>query len=377
MELLNIVNIVSALLALAYVYTIIQFSRGWRKIAYFKLRNEVFSTKVSVIIAARNESSNIENTLNAILNQDFPSHLLEVIVVNDHSEDNTAELVKNYAPKVKLINFIDNRTINSYKKAAIAVAISEASGKLIITTDADCIMEKKWLQNMVGMYEQSSFKMISGPVAYYNEKSFFERLQSLEFLFLIGMGASTIGNKRPTTCNGANLLYEKEVFLEVGGFAGIDNKASGDDELLLHKVVAKYPDAIGFAKSYESIVRTYAKPNLTEFIAQRKRWASKSTSYKDKYIILLGIGIWLFNLSIFTLLISGFNNIGYLNMGLILLIIKIALEFYFIVKVAQFANRKRLMVLSPILSLVHIIYLIYIGIAGNLGSYKWKGRTVK
>ena len=114
------------------------------------------------------------------------------------------------------------------------------------------------------------------------KKSLFERMQTLEFGYLIGVGAAFIGNGRASTCNGANLAYRKDIFYEVGGFKGIDDLASGDDELLLQKVSARYPGKIGFLKRYEAVVFTHAKPNLKEFMRQRKRWASKSVKYKDK-----------------------------------------------------------------------------------------------
>src|SRR5690606_34027189 len=109
---------------------------------------------------------------------------------------------------------------------------------------------------------------------------------------------ASIGNKMPSTCNGANLAYKKQVFLELDGFKGIDDLASGDDELFLHKVAKAYPGTIGFCKAKEACVYTHAKPNLKEFIQQRRRWASKSVKYKDKKIIALAVCMWLFNLSL-------------------------------------------------------------------------------
>jgi len=76
--------------------------------------------------------------------------------------------------------------------------------------------------------------MISSPVAYFEERSLFEyskRLSSLSYWYR----RCLIGNGRASTCNGANLAYRKDVFYEVGGFRGIDELASGDDELLLQK----------------------------------------------------------------------------------------------------------------------------------------------
>ncbi len=219
--------------------------------------------------------------------------------------------------------------------------------------------------------------MISSPVLYTAEKSFFERAQSLEFLYLIGLGASTIGNNKPSTCNGANLTYEREAFYEVGGFKGIDDLASGDDELLLHKMAARYGDKIGFLKNYDAVVYTQAKPTLYEFIQQRKRWASKSTRYKNKSIIVLGVFVWLFNLSIVLNLIAGLFLPVFFKVALMQLLLKIVIEFIFLWDVTKFAKRRALLPLLPILNLMHIIYIIYIGIAGNSGKYNWKGRMVK
>ncbi|MGY0039992.1 glycosyltransferase family 2 protein [Pedobacter sp. NJ-S-72] len=193
----------------------------------------------------------------------------------------------------------------------------------------------------------------------------------------MGLGASTIGNKKPSTCNGANLAYEKAAFYEVGGFQGIDDLASGDDELLLHKIAARYDNHIGFLKNSDAMVYTHAKPNLGEFIQQRKRWASKSTRYKNKSIIVLGVFIWFFNVSILLNLLVGLFFIGFLKIFLIQLLLKIIVEFIFLMDVTKFAKRRSLMVLLPLLNVLHVLYIIYIGIAGNSGKYNWKGRMVK
>ena len=267
--------------------------------------------------------------------------------------------------------------MNSYKKKAIQTAIGQSKGSLIITTDADCRMGATWLTTIVAFYEEKRYKMISSPVAYDEEKSFFERSQSLEFLYLIGLGASTIGNKQPSTCNGANLAYEREAFYEVGGFQGIDDLASGDDELLLHKMAARYDNHIGFLKNRDALVYTHAKPNLKEFLQQRKRWASKSTRYKNKSIIVLGVFIWFFNLSILLNLVAGVFYTDYLKIVLVQLLLKILVEFLFLMDVTKFARRRSLLFLLPVLNVLHVLYIIYIGVAGNSGKYNWKDRMVK
>ena len=375
---ITILNTLLLLTAIIYAVLVLYMRRGWSIIPTFS-ENKPPSRSVSVLIAARNEEDNIGRTIEAILDQNFPKDQLELIIVDDHSTDHTADIVRSYAEQgVKLLQLNVGNTINSYKKYAIAKAIEMASGEIIVTTDADCRMGRNWLRTVVQYFDKHDSYMVSSPVVYSEEKNKFERLQTLEFLYLIGLGAAGIGNQSPTTCNGANLAYLKSIFLEVGGFKGIDNLASGDDELLLHKVAEKYAHKIGFCKAYDAVVFTDAKPDLKSFISQRKRWASKSTKYKDKRVVVLGVCIWTFNLALILSMLGFIVLLPALNWLLLTaILLKILVEYLFMRPILTFANRTELMRYIPVLSVVHCFYIVYIGIAGNIGKYDWKGRQVK
>jgi cellulose synthase/poly-beta-1,6-N-acetylglucosamine synthase-like glycosyltransferase len=379
LEIISLLNYFSVFLTLIYVVVVAIFIRGWARINYFQTEHKVARTRVSILIAARNEEESIGNTIADLLAQTYDKSLTEIIVIDDHSTDSTSEIISSFAKDgVILIKLVESKALNSYKKKAIQTAITQSTGQLMVATDADCRMGPKWLETVVEYYETHQYKMISSPVAYFKGQNIFEKIQALEFAYLIGLGASTIGNQNPSTCNGANLAYEKTAFFEVGGFKGIDDLASGDDELLLHKMAAMYEGKIGFLKNREAIVYTSAKPTLREFIQQRRRWASKSTRYKDKSVIILGVSIWIFNLSIiFNGLLLAFGDKYSINFLLFQLILKMIVEFIFLNGVMGFFRRKQLLVLLPLLSLLHVLYMVYIGIAGNAGKYSWKGRTVK
>ena len=378
MEIPVVVSCILSVLTLLYLAIVANFIRGWNKVECYVDTEKKLSTKVTVIVAARNEERIIAKTLDDLVAQSYDKDLTEIIFINDHSTDRTSDIISLYTNHgVKLINLNEDKPLNSYKKKAIQTAIAKASGSLIVTTDADCRMGSEWIKTIVSFYETGKFKMISSPVVYFEEKSFFERAQALEFLYLIGLGAATIGNKKPATCNGANLAYEKEAFYEVGGFKGIDDLASGDDELLLHKMAKAYGNKIGFLKNTKAIVHTHAKPSLGAFIQQRKRWSSKSTRYKNKFIIALGVLIWLFNLSIVANICMGFIHHFYLYIAFLQLLAKILIELLFLIGITGFARRRKLLLLLPVVSVLHVVYIIYIGIAGNSGKYKWKGRMVR
>ncbi|HMR19823.1 MAG TPA: glycosyltransferase [Sphingobacterium sp.] len=351
---------------------------GWSVIPFYTSAKEV-SRKVSVLIAARDEEANIGRTLDCIIRQDFPKDLLEIIVVDDHSTDSTSDIVRSYADQgVQLIRLEKGKSLNSYKKFAITTAIAQAMGDIIVTTDADCRMGDQWLKAIVQKFEESDCYLLSSPVVYSEEKSLFERLQTLEFLYLIGLGAAGIGNGAPTTCNGANLAYRRDIFYEVDGFNGIDDLASGDDELFLHKVARRNASRITFCKAGAAVVYTDAKPDIKSFISQRKRWASKSTKYKDKRVVFLGVAIWLFNLGLTaSLLIFLWFLPALYIVFLIAFGLKIAVEMFFLYPLLRFASRMDLLKYLPALSLLHSFYIVYIGILGNVGKYDWKGRKVR
>jgi cellulose synthase/poly-beta-1,6-N-acetylglucosamine synthase-like glycosyltransferase len=363
-----------------YLVVVIYLIKGWAALQYPKkvLGPNTLSTKVTVLIAARNEEENIRLTIDDILAQDYPKHLFEIIIVDDHSTDSTADIIRSYASQgVRLLQMNEAQRLNSYKKKAIAEAIKLSTGDLMVATDADCRMGPQWLSSVVSYFETQNLVMISSPVAYFQEKNLFERMQTLEFSFLIGIGASFIGNGRASTCNGANLAYRKDIFYEVGGFQGIDDLASGDDELLLQKVAVRYPGRIGFLKQREAIVYTHAKPNLSEFLQQRRRWASKSTKYKDKSVVALAVGIWLFNVSMLLNFLLGFYRIYFIEIFALQLLVKWAFEAALLFPITAFFKRQKLMVLLLLLSPIHVLYFVYVGLIGNTGKYSWKGRMVR
>jgi len=125
------------------------------------------------------------------------------------------------------------------------------------------------------------------------------------------------------------------------------------------------------------MVYTAAKESLQSFLSQRKRWASKSTRYKDKSIVTLGVCIWLFNLFLLGNLVNAIFNPIFWPIIVYCLGAKILIEFMVLLPISSFAKRTSYLKYLPFLSILHIFYLIFIGIAGNSGHYEWKGRLVR
>lgn len=338
--------------------------------------------RISVVVPARNEEDKIYDCLKDLSRQELKSEFFEVLVVDDHSEDQTAEVARKFianhsgGPVIRLLqaDTINRPDFISFKKQALLSGIQKAKGEWIVTTDADCRMSSKWLASVAGMIQTGKAEFISGPVALYRENNWFEKAQSLEFMGLIGIGAASIRNGRPNMCNGANLAFRKETFLKVGGYQGIDHIASGDDELLMHRISKRFPGRVRFLKSPEAIVCTQPAITLKSFINQRKRWVSKSRKYENKKITAVLFLVYLFYV---LLLVIPFLPGFLIKVFFPVFILKESLEFLFLYKVSKFFGKRKLMVLYFPVSVIYIFYIIFIGIFGNTGGYRWKNRKVR
>jgi cellulose synthase/poly-beta-1,6-N-acetylglucosamine synthase-like glycosyltransferase len=383
-EFFFIINIVVFIILFGgYCILIFSYQRWFFKLKQFvPLPQMQYRTAFSIIIPARNEEMNIANCINSILQNDYPKHLFEIIVVDDFSEDSTATIIQqlqsNYS-NIKLIQLenIVGKQINSYKKKAIETAIGNASHEWIITTDADCEVRNDWLNLFDKYIQQTNSVFIAAPVMFKNDSSFLSVFQCLDFMSLQGITAASVSAGFLSMCNGANLAYKKSAFYEVNGFKGVDDIASGDDMLLMHKIKTKHPKQIGYLFHPNAIVSTLPANSRKIFFNQRIRWASKATSYDDKRIFSVLLLVYFFNLYLLILPFFAFYDLFFLKFWLILLGAKTIFELGFMYPVAKFFSLKKILRWFPAMQLFHIVYTVVSGFLGKFGKYEWKGRSVK
>ncbi len=340
----------------------------------FSVKSRPTNIFFSVIIAARNETDSIAALLKDLDAQEYKN--FEIILVDDHSTDGTAQKITEIIPSLSVqASCIRLLAHEQGKKAAINKGISQAKGTHIVSTDADCRVGKRWLYTFAAYIESKRPKLISAPVTLDFSSTLFEKIQTVEFISLIGSGAVFMYWKKPNMCNGANICYEKASFYEVNGFSGNEQIPSGDDEFLMHKIAALYPNDVRFIKSTDAIVRTRAKTSFRDFFYQRKRWASKWNHYRSRSPIVVAILVFGFHLT-FCLLPFLYLS-GWIAVGTVLCFVALKMlgEFFFLAPLLRFTVQKNRIWLIPLVSLIHPFYVVFFGLAGNFGNYKWKGRT--
>lgn len=370
-------TIISILLILCYLVIIFCYIYYWNQLKTWKIpTHHLFQTTVTIIVAARNEAEGIRTCINALLAQHYPTHLVNIWIVDDHSEDDTAAIVKTYSQQH--LHLLTLSGDNFGKKQAIQSAIQKSNSQLIVTTDADCIMGPEWLSYLVSYYENHPVKFIAAPVSFYKEQSLFERFQSLDFMGMMAVSGAGIQGQFMNMCNGANLAYERAAFEKVNGFEGIDHVASGDDMLLMQKIAQEYPCQIGYLKNPHSQTFTYAKPTIKSFVQQRIRWTSKSSAYTGWQVLFMLGTVWIFSLSmVFDLLLLPFHP-SFFFLFLSKFMAKGIADFFFLGMMARFFGRTELMRSFIPALFLHWWYIVYVGTIGNLvNRYEWKGRSVK
>lgn len=377
--------VITIVLSALYFVMVLYYFIGWLRLKKTELTDKAERDLpfVSVIIPVRNESAHIKECLEAIFKQTYPKQLFEVIVVDDYSTDPTIRFAREVNEKNLLVLDLQNylgRPGEYFpnKKKAIALGIKNAKGDLIITTDGDCLVGENWLKAMVSRYLQGDCKMITGPVMMKPAKTPLQWFQQLDVMNLVGITGATIRNGFPTMCNGANMLYSKEVFYAVEGFKGNHDVPTGDDIFLMQKINARFPGSIGFVKTFEACVFTKPERGFGNFISQRVRWISKSSRFSDVRVAMVLYFAYFFNLFIilaglFALQPGPFSWLPVTIAGGT----KLFIDLVFNIPITVFFRKIVQLLLFPFIEVFHVLYVVIIGVLSLTGKYRWKDRQIR
>lgn len=251
---------------------------------------------VSVVIPARNEEQNIRNAVLSVNRSSYPKEKFEIIVVNDRSEDKTAEILEELTKTIenlKIVNVVekqDNENLKG-KARALQYGIENAKGQLILMTDADCEVNKNWIKKIVECFRNERIGIIPA-FTLIKVRNIFDKIQAVEWVYMHTMAMGGIGMNKPLGCYGNNLSIRKDVFVHLGGYRKI--KFSVTEDLALLKAVfdAKYD--ILYLLDGEATVETLPCKTFKEYILQHQRWAigGLSLGWKAVAFVFTTIMFW-------------------------------------------------------------------------------------
>jgi biofilm PGA synthesis N-glycosyltransferase PgaC len=331
---------------------------------------------VTVVVPMRNEFHSVPSLLSSLRMQEYPRDRMEVFIVDDHSEDETAEEVLRNIEGWEGFRLLPLPESAMGKKDAISFAVQQARGEIIITTDGDCLHSRNWLARMTEPFADGA-DVVAGPVVYADRSTLFKRLQALEFLGLVGVGAGFFGIGYPRLCNGANFAYRKESFMAAGGYEGNAGIHSGDDEFLLRSIVYRLGGQARFVSDPDAVVTAPPEPALRGFLRQRIRWASKGRHNEDpRFVSFLSLlFIYFFFLAGLPLMVA-LAPVSF-PVAVLLLLVKMALDLSVLLPAAALLRQPVRIPDVCIAEFLHPFYLVFVSVIGSIGAFTWKDRRLK
>jgi len=386
-ELLLVYVIITALISASYVFLIVHILETWVAIPDYSVSSEsnLFDKSraeisFSVIIPARNEALSIKKCLSSVLASINNCKIVtEIIVIDDHSTDNTADIVRSLGDdRISLISLHDvlseSTTHNAYKKMALRVALEKATGTHIIQIDADVVVNVPYLATIADALYATDTDMIAGPVLFTGGGTMLEEFQSLDMMGMMAVTSAGIHNRNWYMANGANLIYKAGAVT-----FGDSNLASGDDVSAIQALSREPDKKIIFLKNKNAIVQTLSEKNWRSFYQQRIRWATKN-KYMSSGKMQVMMAIPFINCLWVLLHVVGFYFFGYIAVliGLAHYLSKVGVDYVYLFRVSKFFSREDLMRRFWAASIVHLIYIVVIGLLSLVvKKYEWKGRRVR
>jgi poly-beta-1,6-N-acetyl-D-glucosamine synthase len=360
-------------LTLIYLLRMGLWLRAWKNIQ-ISHKSQEESEPISIVICFRNECEKLPVLLKQLIPQldDIPGS--EIILVDDHSSDEGVTLLQPLIAGKHAVKLIHPGELSG-KKACQHLAISNAKNDWIATLDADVLIENQWLKTLSSETSKTSTELFILPLIVEDHRSVFTKLQSLEFHSILFVTASSAASNSPILCNGANLAFRKKLFTAFNSSRHDLNISSGDDMFLLS--FAQKKGRVNWIHDKRLLAATAGENGIAAFLAQRVRWASKTSGVKNTPLLFAAMLIFLINFSFVITVAIQLCNKKISIIWLIAFCLKALMDYFILRNVSNWLCKTRLMRFFPVLVILYPLYAILIPLLGIFWKPQWKERRLQ
>ena len=197
------------------------------------------SGRISVVIPARNEEQLLPRLLESLERQD--TDRFEIVLVNDRSEDATAQIMAEFAERhgrrVRIVQLKDSPGAMNPKQRALAAGVAAATGDLLLMTDADCLLPAAWVRTLGGQFRGPRVGLVIGtvmprPRSLQRAPRWFDLYQGFDQVFRFQYCAGAAGLGMAAGGFGNNLAVRRAALDDAGGFEGLRYTLTEDAELI-------------------------------------------------------------------------------------------------------------------------------------------------
>ena len=364
--------IVSVSIALmVYAYLTIRLTKSWQVLESSYIQSEL--ENVSIIVALRNEGCHVESLIQNFAELNYPPEQLEIILVDDHSDDNTYEDLNRLKGKLKCkmsVYALDDSKFG--KKAAIRLGVENANHETLLFTHADCKLPSNWVQAMT-----SSKDLTVGPVKYEQKPGFFNELIRLDLINLVAIGGGLVQQGTPLLANGANLRIKRAVYQSITDGDIKLNIASGDDVFLI-QAASVQQRTIDFKANVDAVVTTELPKSFKDLFQQRVRWAKKMKyTTMTKNISLMALLLAYLILLVLMIRIVLQFNVQLFQLYFVAYTIKYVLDLRYFKAILPVFKEQQLLRQLWWIEILHPLYVVGFAIISLFAPVKWKNRLYR
>lgn len=248
----------------------------WLRYRPFKMPEGAKLPRVSVVIPAFNEGPMVERSVRSVAACDYPKDLLEIIVVDDGSRDDTffhmQYIRREFADIVKLVRFPGNKG----KREALCAGFRAATGEVLVTIDSDSEIDPRTIHEMVAPFlADANIGAVAGRVAVLNRDTIISRMLEVQYALAFDFGrAAQSAYRCVATCPGALSSFRREAVMPF-----LDEWASqtflgrpvnhGEDQAITNIVLRQ-----GYDTVYQrtAVVNTLAPTTYRQMSKMYVRW---------------------------------------------------------------------------------------------------------
>lgn len=325
---------------------------------------------VTILIPVRNEQQNVPRLIENLKKLDYCC--FEVIVVDDHSEDETAKLLLDAnLPFLRVLHLLDNLR---GKKNAIKYGLTYCKGSWIVFSDADVDFSTNWIKTLSSFFNRADFILAPVLTKKSSKASFLNYFETIDVLAMQAITCAATNAKYPFLASAANMAVRKDVAIDL--YQQIDTSIpSGDDVFLLHEYL-KGSNRVCFVTNEDARVFVPSSTSWYSFFKQRLRWVSKAKYYRNANALFFSWLIFLAHI----LPIFAFIEVLFFDANIFLflsiLLTKFLIDTAFVVKSLRiFKLSAKLLLVFPLVCFFYFFYISFVPVLSLFVSVKWKNRS--
>jgi cellulose synthase/poly-beta-1,6-N-acetylglucosamine synthase-like glycosyltransferase len=275
---------------------------GLRRLARSTRLADANVVPVTVLVSARNEERDMPRCIASLIALDYPADKLQIILVDDQSNDATGAIVDAAASKSGNVLAMHTAALApnglEAKARGIAHGFTRATGDWVFITDADAAVHPLWIRHMLGRATART-GMIGGTVVV-DADGIIGTIERISWGYTQQFSLAFAGFGMPFVCVGPNMVIRRSVYEEAGGLEHAQFRVAED--LALFTMVAQRKMEIQCYADEQTTAMLRPVPSARHLISQQRRWLGGGTAQGLVYLLpLLAAFWWGFGIATFTL----------------------------------------------------------------------------